>query len=117
MITDFSKDVSKPEYDRRHNGHVYSVTERVLGIAADGDAFRYVTDDDPDFKDCDFVVKAYVCFDSKKRSDDEQELKATLMDKVNELNGRSSTMPRKLSPRRPPGCPNTLITSLTPKEE
>jgi len=95
LITDFSKEVSKPEYDRRHNGHVYSVTERSLGIAADGDAFRYVTDDDPDFSGCEFKVKAYVCFDSKKRSDDEQELKATLMDKVNELNGRKFHDPAK----------------------
>lgn len=88
LVTDFSKDVSKPEFDRRHNGHVYSVCERVLGIAADGDAFQYVTDDDPDFQNCKFKLKAYVCFDSKKRSDDEQELKATLMDKINELNGK-----------------------------
>jgi len=95
LITDFSKDVSKPEYDRRHNGHVYSVRERELGIAANGDAFRYVTDDDPNFKDCEFKVKAYVCFDSKKRSDDEQELKATLMNKVNELSGRKFRDPAK----------------------
>jgi len=95
LVTDFSKDVSKPEFDRRHNGHVYSVRERSLGIAANGDAFQYVTDDNPDFSKCEFKVKAYVCFDSKKRSDDEQELKATLMDKVKELDGKRFNDPAK----------------------
>jgi len=81
--------------NQREGIYMYSVTERTLGIAADGDTFRYVADDDPSFNECGFVVKAYVCFDSKKRSKDEQELKASLMDKVNELSGRKFHDPVK----------------------
>ena len=35
-----------------------------------------------------YKVRAYVCFDSKKRSDDEQELKKALMAKMKELEGK-----------------------------
>ena len=61
LITDFAKDISKPEYDRIHDGHVYSVCERRLGVIIDGDSWMYVTDDDPSFKDSGFEVKAHVC--------------------------------------------------------
>ena len=88
LITDFSKDVMRPEYDRMHNGHVYSVRERTLGIIEDDGNCAYVTDSDPEFKDAKHKVKAYVCFDSKKRSDDEQELKSSLMRIIKELDGK-----------------------------
>lgn len=95
LITDFAKDVSKPEYDRIHDGHVYSVCERRLGVAADGDSWVYVTDTDPAFGNCRFNVRAYICYDSKKRSDDEQKLKTALMAKIKELNGKKFENPAK----------------------
>ena len=89
LITDFSKDTMKPEFDRIHNGHVYSVKETVLGLLRDGDGgYAYVTESDGSFSDSQFRVKAYVCFDSKKRSDDEQELKTSLMGIIRELDGK-----------------------------
>ena len=93
LITDFSRDVMRPEYDRMHNGHVYSVQERMLGIVEDDGSFAYVTDSDPEFKDAKHRVKAYVCFDSKKRSDDEQELKSSLMKIIKELDGKKVRNP------------------------
>ena len=88
LLTDFAPEVTKPEYDRIHNGHVYSVRERTLGIVENKDGFSYVTDDDPLFDSSAYKVRAYVCFDSKKRSDDEQELKKALMAKMKELEGK-----------------------------
>ena len=88
LLTDFAPEVTKPEYDRIHNGHVYSVRERILGIVENKDGFSYVTDDDPLFDSSAYKVRAYVCFDSKKRSDDEQELKKALMAKMKELEGK-----------------------------
>lgn len=75
LLTDFAPEVTRPEYDRIHDGHVYSIHERILGIVRDGDGSSYVTDDDPQFGSSIHKVNAYVCFDSKKRSDDEQEQK------------------------------------------
>ena len=49
LLTDFAPEVTKPEYDRIHNGHVYSVRERTLGIVENKDGFSYVTDADPLF--------------------------------------------------------------------
>ena len=92
LLTDFSPYVSVSKYDRLHNGHVYSVMERELGIRAVRDGtdtkFEYVNDDEQNFSDCEYRVKAYVCFDSRKRSDDEQELKTALIQKMRELNGK-----------------------------
>ena len=93
LITDFSRDVMRPEYDRMHNGHVYSVQERMLGIVENDGSFAYVTDSDPEFKDAKHRVKAYICFDSKKRSDDEQELKSSLMKIIKELDGKKVRNP------------------------
>lgn len=95
LLTDFAPDVTKPEYDRMHDGHVYSVRERTLGIVPDGDGHSYVTDDDPAFAGSSMRIRAYVCFDSKKRSDDEQELKKALMAKMKELEGRVFEDPAK----------------------
>lgn len=95
LLTDFAPDVTKPEYDRIHDGHVYSVRERTLGIVEDGDGFAYVTDDDPAFESSLYKICAYVCFDSKKRSDDEQELKKALMAKIDELEGKVFQDPAK----------------------
>lgn len=95
LLTDFAPEVTKPEYDRMHDGHVYSVRERTLGIVRDGDGYAYVTDDDPGFDDSVFKVRAYVCFDSKKRSDDEQELKKALMAKIDDLEGKVFQNPAK----------------------
>ena len=69
--------------------------ERTLGIVPDGDGHSYVTDDDPAFAGSSMRIRAYVCFDSKKRSDDEQELKKTLMAKMKELEGRIFEDPAK----------------------
>jgi len=89
LVTGFSKDVTKPEFDRIHNGHVYSVKETELGTIEDGDgSYSYVTTADEGFRDAEHRVKAYVCFDSKKRSDDEQELKSALMKVISELDGK-----------------------------
>ena len=96
LITDFSKDVMRPEYDRMHNGHVYSVQERMLGITEGDGSFAYVTDSDPAFEDAKHKVKAYVCFDSKKRSDDEQELKSSLMGIIKELDGKKVHNPSEV---------------------
>ncbi len=93
LITDFSKDVMRPEYDRMHNGHVYGVQERMLGILETDGGFSYVTDSDPEFGDAKHRVKAYVYFDSKKRSDDEQELKSSLMKIIKELDGKKVRNP------------------------
>lgn len=95
LLTDFAPEVTKPEYDRIHNGHVYSVRERILGIVENKDGFSYVTDDDPLFDSSAYKVRAYVCFDSKKRSDDEQELKKALMAKMKELEGKRFEDPAK----------------------
>lgn len=95
LLTDFAPEVTKPEYDRIHNGHVYSVRERTLGIVENKDGFSYVTDDDPLFDSSAYKVRAYVCFDSKKRSDDEQELKKALMAKMKELEGKRFEDPAK----------------------
>ena len=90
LVTDFSRDVMRPEYDRMHCNHVYSVKERILGIVEEDGGFAYAADDDPRFGDSKHRVKAYVCFDSKKRSDDEQELKSSLMKVMKELDGKKS---------------------------
>lgn len=96
IVTDFSRDVMKPEYDRMHCGHVYSVKERHLGVMKfDDDQYCYVADDEPEYQSCEIKVKAYVCFDSKKRSDDEQELKTALMNIINELNGKKVRKPEE----------------------
>jgi len=100
LVTDFSKDVMRPEHDRMHNGHVYSVQERMLGIVEEDGAFSYVTDSDPGFADAEHRVKAYVCFDSKKRSDDEQELKSSLMEVVKELDGKKARDPKERFSKR-----------------
>lgn len=100
LLTDFAPEVTKPEYDRIHDGHVYSVCERMLGIVPEGDGYTYVTDDDPAFAGSSFRVRAYVCFDSKKRSDDEQELKKALMAKIDELEGKVFQDPAKTFNRR-----------------
>jgi len=94
LLTDFAGDVSKPEYDRRHNGHVYSVTEKVLGIVREGDACRYVLEGDEGSSEA-VRIKAFVCFDSKKRNDEEQELKSALIDKMKELEGKKFRDPEK----------------------
>lgn len=95
MITDFAKDTTKPEYDRIHDNHVYSVCQRRLGAVRDGDGWRYLTDDEKGFEHCQHKVIAYVCYDSKKRSDDEQELKAALMAKIKNWMVRGPmTLPR-----------------------
>ncbi|CDF30845.1 putative uncharacterized protein [Methanoculleus sp. CAG:1088] len=86
---------TRPEYDRIHDGHVYSVCERGLGIIEDKDGFSYVTDDDPLFGLSIHRVHAYVCFDPKKHSDDEQELKKALMAKMKELEGKRFEDPAK----------------------
>lgn len=88
LLTDFAKDVSRPEFDRIHDGHVYSVKERRLGVRRTGDGWEYLADDDEGFVQCSHIVKAYVCYDSKKRSDDEQKLKSALMAKIKELDGK-----------------------------
>lgn len=88
LITDFARDATKPEYDRIHDGHVYSVCERRLGVAPDGDGWCYIADGEEGFEGCRHKVIAYVCYDSKKRSDDEQELKTALMAKIKELDGK-----------------------------
>lgn len=94
LLTDFSSDVTRPEYDKRHNGHVYSVKEHTLGIVKDDEGCRYISDVDEGFEGS-VKVKAFVCFDSKKRSDDEQELKNALIDKINELDGKRFRDPAK----------------------
>ena len=88
LLTDFAPDVTKPEFDRIHDGHVYSVQERSVGIVETEEGFEYVSDDDENFEHSKFRLRAYVCFDSKKRSDDEQELKMALMEKIKELDGK-----------------------------
>lgn len=94
LVTEFSRDVMKPEYDRIHNGHVYSVKETTIGLVSDGDeGYAYVTETDEGFEDAEYKVKAYVCFDSKKRSDDEQELKSSLMKIINDLDGKKARDP------------------------
>ena len=95
LLTDFAPEVSKPEYDRIHDGHVYSVKERMLGLRETEDGWEYVADDDPEFDSCELRLKAYVCFDSKKRSDDEQELKMALAAKIKELEGKKFDNPVK----------------------
>jgi transposase len=100
LVTDFSKDATKPEYDRMHDGHVYSVCERGLGIMRTKDGSEYVADDDADYENCTHKVHAYVCFDSKKRNDDEQELKSALMGKIKELDGRKFENPARSFAKR-----------------
>ena len=95
LITDFSKDATRPEYDRMHDGHVYSVCERGLGIIETEDGSEYVADDDAEYEKCPHKVHAYVCFDPKKRNDDEQELKSALMGKIDELEGRKFEDPER----------------------
>lgn len=60
IIIDFSRDVMCSEYDRMHNGHVYSVQERMLGIVECDAGFACVTDSDPEFDDAKHRVKVYV---------------------------------------------------------
>ncbi|MDY5872054.1 MAG: hypothetical protein SPJ57_02345, partial [Candidatus Methanomethylophilaceae archaeon] len=67
---------------------ICDIQERILGILENKDGFSYVTDDDSLFDSSAYKVRAYVCFDSKKRSDDEQELKKALMAKMKELEGK-----------------------------
>lgn len=115
LITDFAKDVSKPEYDRIHDGHVYSVRERRLGVARDGGSWTYVADDDEAFDENGFVIKAYVCHDSKKRSDDEQELKTALMAKIKELDGKKFEDPVKSFAKKTGWMAQYLEYSLDPE--
>ena len=68
----------------------------MLGIVEDDGSFAYVTDSNPEFKDAKHRVKAYVCFDSKKRSDDEQELKSSLMKIIKELDGKKVRNPSEV---------------------
>lgn len=100
MVTDFAKDASKPEFDMMHDGHVYSVCERRLGVIPVDGGYEYVADDDPRSAGCPYSVRAYVCFDPKKRSDDEQELKTALMNKIKELDGRKFDDPAKSFAKR-----------------
>ena len=95
LLTDFAPDVTKPEFDRIHDGHVYSVQERSVGIIETESGFEYISDDDENFADAKFRLKAYICFDSKKRSDDEQELKIALMEKIRELDGKKFKDPAR----------------------
>ena len=88
LLTDFVLNVTKSEFDRIHDGHIYSVQERSVGIIGTEEGFEYVIDDDENSEHSKIRLKAYVCFDSKKRSDDEQELKMALMEKIKELNGK-----------------------------
>jgi len=94
LVTEFSKDAMKSEFERIHGGHVYSVKETELGILGDDSGgYSYVTSTDKGFDDADYRMKAYVCFDSKKRSDDEQELKSALMKIVSDLDGKRAGDP------------------------
>ncbi len=88
MLTDFAPDTTRPEYDRIHDGHVYSVRERALGLLRTEEGWEYVGDDEGRFQSCTYRLRAYVCYDSKKRSDDEQELKMALQNKIAELDGK-----------------------------
>lgn len=113
LVTEFSRDVMKPEYDRIHNGHVYSVKETTIGLVSDGDeGYAYVTETDEGFKDAEYKVKAYVCFDSKKRSDDEQELKSSLMKIINDLDGKKARDPEATFARKAKWASKYLEMSL-----
>jgi len=113
LVTEFSRDVMKPEYDRIHNGHVYSVKETTIGLVSDGDeGYAYVTETDEGFKDAEYKVRAYVCFDSKKRSDDEQELKSSLMKIINDLDGKKARDPEATFARKAKWASKYLEMSL-----
>ena len=68
--------------DRVHDGHAYRVWETELAVVSDssrrtvdgGPAFTYLSVFDEGFFECKVRVAAFVCFDSKKCSDEEQAL-------------------------------------------
>ena len=113
LATEFSKDVMRPEYDRIHNGHVYSVRETSVGIVRNEDGgYSYVTESDGGFENSEYKVKAYVCFDSKKRSDEEQELKSALMKIIKDLDGRKARDPEAVFAKRAKWASKYLEMSL-----
>jgi len=83
--------------DRVFDGHAYRVLYVTLGIVPDGkremadgsQAYAYVLPDDPSYGDAE-KVKAFVCYDSKKQSDEEQNLKLLLHDIEQKLENKRS---------------------------
>ena len=89
--------------DRVHDGHAYQVWETELAIVPDlsrrsadgGPAFRYLCKFDEGFGECGVRVGAFVCFDSKKYSDEEQALKVWLDLVEREVLGREFVNPER----------------------
>ena len=87
--------------DRIHGGHAYRVWETELGIvpdpkrtAADGSpAYTYLSAYDSGFAECPVKVRAFVCYDSKKYSDEEQNLRIWLDRIEKELDGKEFRRP------------------------
>jgi hypothetical protein len=84
-----------------HDGHAYRVWETELAIVPDmkrktadgGDAYTYLSRYDDGFDECGVRVKAFVCYSSKKYSDEEQRLMLWLDSIERELNGKAFKRP------------------------
>jgi hypothetical protein len=100
LLTQFnrSKDVEDMEYD----GHMYSVWKTEIGICeakgrtkADGEqAYMFTTDEDDDHGS-EGMFTAYVCYDSKKFSDEMQSHKKMINDLLNIAKGIDAKDPVK----------------------
>ena len=85
LLTQFNR--SKDVVDMEHDGHMYRVWKTELGICeakgrtkADGDqAYTFTTDEDEDHGS-EGIFTAYVCYDSKKFSDEVQSHKMMVND-------------------------------------
>jgi len=83
--------------DRVFDGHAYRVLDTELGMVPDGkremadgsQAYTYVLPEDPLCGGAE-KVRAFVCYDSKKQSDEEQNLKLLLHDIEQTLEGKRS---------------------------
>ena len=84
-----------------HDGHAYRVWETELAIIPDtkrtaadgGPAYTYLCEYDSGSHECETKVRTFVCYSSKKYSDEEQRLMVWLDNIEKELNGRPFKRP------------------------
>jgi hypothetical protein len=87
--------------DKVHNNHAYRVWETELAIVPDpkrrtadgGPAYTYLSGYDEGFDACRTRVRAFVCYDSKKYSDETQRLRVWLDSVEKELCGKEFRRP------------------------
>jgi len=99
LLTEFPK---HPDVmNKVHDGHAYKVWETELAMILDtkrttadgGPAYTYLSEYDDGFIECGMKVRAFVCYSSKKYSDEEQRLMVWLDMIEKELDGNTFTRP------------------------